>query len=125
VSPGSFKFYKHKVWGILSIYLITVALAFLPLQHAPSHQWSTSPPKQKGLSLVGPAICLLGLLMAKPIEAPLASDSLSPPNNQMVTTNMTRRQYAQTSVGHPSEFQSANKLMEKLGKMTYYQEWGD
>jgi hypothetical protein len=63
--------------------------------------------------------------MAKPIEAPLASDSLSPPNNQMVTTNMTRRQYAQTSVGHPSEFQSANKLMEKLGKMTYYQEWGD
>lgn len=56
--------YRLFIWLLL-------ALTFLPLQHAPSHQWSTSPPKQRGLSLVPFA----SLAFSWQNLAPLASES--------------------------------------------------
>ena len=76
VSPGSFKFYKQRVRGIPSIYLITVGTDIFVASTCTLSSRVDITTKTKRLSLVGPAICLLGLVMAKPIEAPLTSESL-------------------------------------------------
>lgn len=98
---------------------LLLTLTFLPLQH----QWSGQHHHQKsktkrahvgwtwhlplwsshGKTYTGSArLCVLQTTM-------------------MITINMTRRQYAQTSVGHPSEFQSGSKMIDKLEKMIYKQ----
>ena len=73
VSPGSFKFYKHRDRGIPSIYLITVGTDIFATSTCTRSSMVNITTKTKR-ALIG-AICLLGLLMEKPIEAPLASES--------------------------------------------------